>query len=123
MNQRCIHAILRKDIPSVTDAALVAELNRREKQAKAFQRDLFFSTALQQGNSLQHGEEGVVLSFHTEKRIHTVYVPAWKRLIKVKQLLADPFAIGQSVTIRWYEDRTKVSWKDKLCFSLSNSNQ
>ena len=116
-NQRCLHSILRQQSVSATDSTLVSELNRREKQSKAFQRDLFFSTALQQNDGHQQ-EEGIVLSFDTEKRTHRVYVPAWKRLITVKQLLAEPFPNNTVVAIRWYEDRSKVGWKDKICFSL-----
>ena len=117
VNQRALRQLLsnpEKPLPP-TDADLIANINRREKQAKAFQRDLFFSSCVA---SSQEGIEGQILSFDTEKKIHKVYVPAWKRMIKVKHLLEEPFPVGQTVAITWYEDRTKSQWKDKICFSL-----
>ena len=117
VNQRALHSLIYEKQLPVTSLELVEHLNRREKQAKAFSRDLFFSTALASSNE---GVEGQILSFDNEKKIHKVYVPAWKRIIKVKHLLKEPFHINQQVNITWYEDRTKASWMEKICFSIQN---
>lgn len=116
VNQRVLHALLDEKKTPVTDQELADDLNRREKQAKAFSRDLFFSIAL--SSSEDQAVEGDVLSFDKEKQTHKVYVPQWKRIIKVKQLLETPFDKGQKVVITWFEDRTKAAWKEKICFSL-----
>jgi len=94
---------------------LVYHLNRRQKQAKAFSRDLFFMTEL--ANSKAAVEGTVIQSKEKTK----VYVPAWKRSIKVR-LLTDPPNPGTKVSIEWYDDRSKPNWKERIVFRLKNSH-
>jgi len=97
---------------------LITHLNRRQKQAKAFSRDLFFMTELSRTNDFV---EGTVISVNKAIKI---YVPVWKRSIKVRFLSlalegeeALP-AVGSKVSIDWYCDREQVGWKERIVFKL-----
>jgi hypothetical protein len=90
-------------------------MNKREKQAKAFQRDLFFSTSL--SNIHETSVKGCVISGLDAKSKYRIYVPIWKRIIKVV-CLAEPPAIGSSVHITWFDDRTQINWKQRIVFQL-----
>lgn len=91
---------------------LVEHLNRRQKQAKAFSRDLFFMTELANSKA---AVEGTVIQ--SKKGRAKVYVPAWKRSIKVR-LLTDPPSEGTKVSIEWYDDRSKPNWKERIVFKI-----
>jgi len=101
---------------------LITHLNRRQKQAKAFTRDLFFMTELSRTNNFV---EGTVISVNKAIKI---YVPVWKRSIKVRFLSlalegeeALP-AVGSKVSIDWYCDREQVGWKERIVFKLRSCN-
>jgi len=93
---------------------LVNHLNRRQKQAKAFSRDFFFMTELSKSNDCV---EGTVIAKAKEKC--KIYVPVWKRTIKVRLLnMADAPAPGTKVSIEWYDDREKPNWKERIVFKI-----
>lgn len=98
-----------------TNQDLVDSLNRRQKQAKAFSRDLFFMTEL----SSQKGStavEGTVIECSTTTK-YKVYVPAWKRCVKVKSLLAEEsLVIGSKVSLEWFCDYQQPNWKERIIF-------
>ncbi len=122
VNQRALKSLLLKTAASPTDTSLIAELNRREKQAKAFQRDWFFSSALipPQDGTVPF-TKGIVLSEPNAKGKVDVYVDAWKRTVKVRQL-APMLSRGDLVTLTWYEDRTQPRWKERIVFSPEKEN-
>jgi len=105
VNQRYIKDILSPaDPPFAVDIApLVAELNRRQKQEKAFTRDLFFMEVL---SGPVKGVEGVAVS---EKR---VWIPEWKRCITVKAKVVE----GEKYKVTWYENRSLPHWKERIVF-------
>jgi len=105
VNQRYIKDILSPAEPpfTVDIVPLVAELNRRQKQEKAFTRDLFFMEVL---SGPVKSVEGVAVS---EKR---VWIPEWKRCITVKAKVSE----GQKYTITWYENRGLPHWKERIVF-------
>ena len=117
VNQRAIKAVLLGKEPSLQAEAqaLVDEMNRRQKQAKAFQRDLFFMTTLSKDASA--AVQGTVVSVNSEKRKAKVWVPAWKTAIQVKNISAD-IKPSAPVSIQWYENRQEARWKDKIVFKL-----
>ena len=88
----------------------IDELNRRQKQAKKFSRDLFFMTELK-GSEVA----GTVVS--TSEGSFKVYVPAWKRIVKVKTLKAQP-AVKTEVQLTWYDDMKSPNWKERIVFAL-----
>lgn len=108
INQRVLKGFNIKD-PNIDD------LNRRQKQAKAFSRDLFFMTELK-GSDVA---TGIVVSTDAKKAHFKVYVPVWKRVIKVKTLeaLPEPNTQGQ---LRWYDDMKSPNWKERIVFAFKN---
>jgi exoribonuclease R len=118
VNQRAIKAALLGKQPSPQAQALVDEMNRRQKQAKAFQRDLFFMTTLSKATAAAEvAVQGTVISVNPEKRKAKVWVPAWKTAIQVKNISAD-IQPSAPVSIQWYENRQEARWKDKIVFKL-----
>ncbi len=128
VNQRCLKQILQKKQTSPITQELVNEMNRRGKQAKAFNRDLFFSSVLldQKAKAMElkisRVTQGTVLSGLNTKGKFEVYIPTWKRIIKVKSLDFLP-EVGTKVQLSWYEDRTKPRWKERMVFEVKKENE
>lgn len=115
INQRAITHILNGTTPTPLTQDLVDRLNRRQKQAKAFSRDLFFMTNLSgSSDSIQ----GIVISQNPEKTKTKIWVPKWKRQITSRSLIANPLQYGTEVQIQWYEARDQARWKDRIVFKL-----
>jgi len=111
VNQRIL-----KGASATVQQETVDALNRRQKQAKAFSRDLFFMRELATGVKLQ---EGLIVA-HTEKAVKA-YVPAWKRCVKIRCLegiQAHP-PLGSRVTLEWLCDYQKPNWKEKIIFRIN----
>lgn len=96
---------------------LVYHLNRRQKQAKAFSRDFFFMTEL---SNSKDAVEGTVIGKgkDTTTQKCKVYVPVWKRTIKVRLLMSEAPEPGTKVSIEWYDDREKPNWKERIVFRI-----
>ena len=103
VNQRVLKGIEPINPPNID------ELNRRQKQAKKFSRDLFFMTELK-GSEVA----GTVVS--TSEGSFKVYVPAWKRIVKVKTLEAP--AVKTQVQLTWYHDMKSPNWKERIVFAF-----
>lgn len=97
---------------------IVDALNRRQKQAKAFSRDLFFMRELATGVKVQGG----LVVAHTDKAFTAfkAYIPAWKRCVKVKCLqdAEDLPPVGSRVSLEWLCDYEKPNWKEKIIFRM-----
>lgn len=103
---------------SNTTSQLVHNLNQRQKQEKAFQKDLFFATVLT-AQLRCPSVTGIVLAQPTEEKKAVIYVPEWKRKIRVRgSLLATFPEVGSKVAIQWYEDQAQVQWKNKTVFQI-----
>jgi exoribonuclease R len=107
VNQRIL-----KGASATVQQETVDALNRRQKQAKAFGRDLFFMRELATGVKVQ---EGLIVA-HTEKCMKA-YVPAWKRCIKVRCLEGHP-PVGSRISLEWLFDYQKPNWKEKIIFRI-----
>jgi len=105
INQRVL-----KGLSVNVDTTLTQFLNRRQKQAKAFSRDLFFMTELK-GSEVA---TGTVVSNHEAH--FKVYVPAWKRIIKVKTL--EKPLVKTEVQLTWYDDMKSPNWKERIVFAF-----
>ena len=110
VNQRIL-----KGASATVQQETVDALNRRQKQAKAFSRDLFFMRELATGVKVQ---EGLIVA-HTEKAVKA-YIPAWKRCVKVKclQEIQDLPPVGSRITLEWLCDYEKPNWKEKIIFRM-----
>jgi hypothetical protein len=108
VNQRIL-----KGSTSPIDPQLIEQLNRRQKQAKAFSRDLFFMSQLSNSSDCV---TGVVVSSDTHKPKFKVYVPAWKRTVTVKTLVVTSVAAGTKASLEWFEDTGKPHWKERIIF-------
>ena len=113
VNQRIL-----KGASAAVQQETVDALNRRQKQAKAFSRDLFFMGQLASEAKIQGG---LVLS-NSEKACK-VYVPAWKRCVKIRCLegMQDMEAhppVGSRVSLEWLCDYQKPNWKEKIIFRM-----
>ena len=128
INQRCLkHILFQIPLLHIPGESVITHLNKRQKQAKQFTRDLFFSTFLQKESCVK----GIVLSDKVQ-----VLVPAWKRIIKLKT----PFKNenenqnqdqdqdqnqnqdqdqdqNQNCTLQWYCDPSKARWKERIVFA------
>ena len=116
VNQRCLKQILfgiPVKIPPTS--TLVDYMNKRQKQAKAFQRDLFFSTSLTLLSNTS--VKGVVVSSLDSHSKYRVYVPVWKRIVKV-YCLNEPPQVGSEVCLTWFDDKTQPNWKSRIVFSV-----
>jgi exoribonuclease R len=103
VNQRIIKNLMDAKEPTAPTKELVDELNRRQKQEKAFTRDMFFMGVLSSKEPVQ----GIAMS---DKR---VWIPAWKRAITVRNTA---LTFGKSYTISWYENKQLPHWKDRIVF-------
>ena len=116
VNQRAIKKILVNDTPTPLTQDLVDELNRRQKQAKAFSRDLFFMSSL--SNPSQECVKGIVISQNPEQTKTKIWVPQWKRKITTKNIVPQAFAQGTEMEIQWYQANDQPHWKDRIVFKL-----
>jgi exoribonuclease R len=110
VNQRAIKKILSTRPPPPPEQELVDHLNRRQKQAKAFSRDLFFMTCL---DALPREQTGIVVSQSENKA--KIWVPHWRRLITVRTSAPPP---GSKVFLQWYVDKEQPRWRDRIVFRL-----
>jgi len=123
LNQRAIHSILQSTgSKKPVERLLLDDLNRRQKQAKAFQRDLFFVTRIYERKKDVY-IEGIVLytEYDTKKNIYKtkVWVPDWNRYITAKALEKySEFVPGTRVSIQWFEDVECSNWKERIIFQL-----
>lgn len=102
-------------IPPITEQETITFLNRRSKQAKQFSRDLFFIQVLQDKKPVL----GVIISEANAKGKVEVFVPVWKRLVKV----VDPsYKIGTPVIVNWFLDTTKARWKERVVFRAQKAD-
>lgn len=108
VNQRIL-----KGASATVQQETVDALNRRQKQAKAFSRDLFFMRELATGVKMQGG----LVVAHTEKAVKA-YIPAWKRCVKIRSLEDLP-PIGSRITLEWLYDYEKPNWKEKIIFRIN----
>ena len=119
-NQRCLIDILNGTPVVKNPAGLCRNLNTLGRNAKSFERDIFFLQALTKKGSV----EARVLEIQETKQALQLWVPSWNRVIRVKLPIKDtrdPFtiSIGQILTLTYYVQYQNARWKDKIIFNLS----
>jgi len=111
VNQRVLKAYIKKESVNPVDPSLPFLLNLQQKKQKHHDRELFFlEKILQEPTGVQ---QGIVVD-STESRTK-VYLPAWKRIVKVVTEKRTP---GTEVTVEYYADLKRVSWKDRIVFRI-----
>jgi exoribonuclease R len=121
INQRAIKSLLTKTTPAPQTQTLVAEMNRRQKQAKAFSRDLFFMNTIA-STSEKKPIDGIVLEQKDGGFKAEIWVSDWKRVIKAKFINQTTFSRGTKVKIQWYEARDQPRWKDRIVFNIKGDD-
>jgi len=112
VNQRLLKDIL-KGLPLLTDPSMAARLNERAKANKRWSRDLMFLTHVTPGHV---HEIDVVWATDPADAEPRVWVPLWKRLIRLRH--DEKHAIGTRGRIQIFCDPTKRNWKQRI---LTNS--
>ena len=122
VNQRFLKAILLKDwydiaiTKQIDSTELVEQQNRLQKGAKRQSRDDFLLAQIAAAASKTL--EGVV--FDVGESIK-VYVPAWKRIVKVRTWTYDTPAVGTNVTLKYFYNPDQNAWKNKIVFALCDT--
>jgi len=112
VNQRIMKSLMKGVRPSAPTDELVYELNRRQKQAKAFSRDLFFLKVISEQRSQR--ADGILIENLGDRS--KVWVPDWKRIITVRE----PITM-KTMSISWYHDKSMPRWKEKMVFRVTKS--
>jgi len=131
-NQRCILAILRNEIIPGVNENLCRELNALQKNAKAFDRDMFFLKILM--NSEAKAVRGTLLEIDMKKQAMQFWVPIWNRIIRVKSTLVQADNVisvvqkdtgellevltGNEYSLNYYVQYQNAKWKDRIIFSI-----
>ena len=108
INQRIL-----KDIILGTSVAIeptqdcVNELNRRQKQAKAFSRDMFFMRIVNHTDPVN----GYVIERCSIKT--KLWIPTWRRVITLREVLPETTNL---YSIKWYSNIQIPRWKDRIVF-------
>lgn len=108
VNQRVLKAYLNQQTVESCSTGLPALLNRQQKQQKKHDRDVFFLEQILQEPTGRF--TGIVVE------TGRVYIPAWKRIVKVK--FETDISPGTTVCGEYYADLKKVSWKERIVFRL-----
>ena len=114
--------------------ALVEALNKKAKDAKKYERDFDFLKAIFSENTSVIAGKVVGLKQKDSNIKIEVWLPTWKRIIKVS--LAGSFVddratvttrdeksnhtlqVGQSVNMAFSFDSTKCKWKERMIYRL-----
>jgi exoribonuclease R len=114
INQRVIKATLNEVNMISTSPEIANQLNRLQKNQKHHDRDYFFLQKMLESNV---GElDGIVLA--TKSQVIQVYVPEWKRKVKVLKMNEESLAPAQHIRLAYYADIRKPHWETKMVFSI-----
>jgi exoribonuclease R len=130
-NQRCLLRILHNDVVTITEPSVCTQLNTLQKDAKSFDRDMFFLSVVSESNKECIG---IVLDICIKKGAVKLWVPLWKRVIRVSCDLVQgetvsivprdskeifPVQIGQELSLTYYIKYDSARWKDRIVFHVS----
>ncbi len=112
VNQRALKYAITGTTKPTVNGSLLYDLNRAQKAAKRYERDLFFSRELREGSRVV---TGIVVAANDNK-IH-LYVPKWKRIIKTTS--DRNLQPKQEVKIMFVCDSSKANWKERITCRLA----
>ena len=128
-NQRCILKIIDHTDLDKTTLSDCNTLNTLQKDAKSFERDMFFLHALAEVR--WRPVHATLLEIQHEKQAIQCWVPTWNRVIRVRCSLdgdkitprdnSEPFvvAVGQTIYLNYHVQWQNARWKDKIVFNIS----
>jgi exoribonuclease R len=134
-NQRVFKEIYHGSISrQPSEQGLISELNQKAKDAKKYERDYdFLKAVFSTDNKILAGTVVGLKQKDSVIRIE-VWVPAWKRIIKISLagIFVDDRAtvisrdeksnhtlqVGQSVNMAFSFDSTKCKWKERMIYRL-----
>ena len=146
VNQRLLKELITNgDSSNLTKSSqtLVDHLKRREKELKAYERNLFFlEKVLDSQNSTISGLVIDVKTYPTGSRYAlklSIWVKNWNRVISWKthgsilpdsglisiQSIADKntsqtiIKLGQAINLNWFVNMNMIHWSDRIVFSLT----
>lgn len=99
-------ALWNEDVPDFN----IDLLNELEKEAKMFERDMFFLQTLLSSNSRQ--VQGVALNDHR------IWVPEWRRIVTCKH----SFEPGKKGMLYYSLNMNEDSWKKRMVFRFEDTN-
>lgn len=112
LNQRVLKAYLHSSPMPTLSPTLVTELNHQQKMLKRYERELFFlDTVLAKTTGTL---KGLVIDTTVSKS--KVYIPAWKRVIKVVSTSVEK--PGKEVEVEFFADIKKIAWKERIVFRI-----
>jgi hypothetical protein len=116
-NQRALKALLagHPALPS-PDGQLIYHLNKRQKAAKSYTREMVFANLLH--NSIVNMKRVNATIIRKTPELLTLYVSDWKQIIKVRMKTDYIFALGETVEMCYTYDTSQLFWKDRLLFCL-----
>jgi exoribonuclease R len=111
VNQRILKEIIadKYTIQNPTEE-IVCQLNYRQKQSKAFSRDILFMNIIASSNP---GDSVRGLVVQVKDKTSKVWVSEWKRFITIKSVLSLEI---RWYTITWYANRDLANWKNRIVF-------
>jgi exoribonuclease R len=115
INQRALKAILKEKTWTPTNEAIATHLNAQQKKQKYHDRDFFFLKQMIQSNI---GKRVAIVLTSTDEKTK-VFVPAWKRIVTVRQgSIIKLYSQAQEVFLEYYADLQKPKWEERMVFHL-----
>ena len=134
MNQRLLKFFIKLDFTNLlmeedsNTQLLVDQQNLLQKGAKRHSREDFFLRVLRDGEGGANARqtiEGVIFDLNEAEAKMKVYVPLWKRFVKVRNNLqegSDKYKEGQIIQLRYFYDANQVAWKNRIVFEVLPNN-
>jgi exoribonuclease R len=117
VNQRVIKSsIENKPMSPWKTEDMALYLNKRQKEIKAHDRDVFLIEALYNSETNKEPLQAWVLENTNEKGKTLCYIQSWKQILKLK-LGSEPLKKGMKIELHYTCDRRKARWKDRILFS------
>lgn len=93
----------------------VEHLNKVCKNAKSYERDMFFLHAL----AFSECKEIVCTSIHTNEKRTRFWVPEWKRIITIPNVNIEE---GKTVDVQYFLEYNHINWKKRLVFRVEDTD-
>lgn len=104
-------SILKKKEPYIFD---IDHLNTVSKNAKNYERDMFFMNAL----AFSTDNHLLCISIDTNEKRTRFWVPEWKRLITIPNVKIEE---GKTVNVEYFLEYNNINWKKRLVFRVEDT--
>jgi hypothetical protein len=93
----------------------ILHLNTMSKNAKQYERDMFFMNAL----AFSEHHELTCTSIDTNEKRTRMWCPEWKRIITIPNVKIDE---GKSVNVQYFLEYNHINWKKRLVFRVEDTD-